>query len=196
MGGLDAVVEKVLAGKYDMAKAKQVAGLQKDLQDVLNSSRGQDLDGIGAACDKILDLAPEDAQAFDIRTKVLHAKKDLAGFKALLAKLLPKIDADWRALNGIAWQLATDADLSWRDAATALKASKRAVEVSQSKEADAFDTLARVYFETGLLDQAIDTQKKALALDDKNEDLKKVLDYYQSCAEVRKQAGSAAPKKK
>ncbi len=196
MDGLDAVVEKVLAGKYDMAKAKQVAALRKDLAEVASSSRGQDLDGIAAACDKILDVAPEDGQAFDIRTKVFHAKKDVPGFKALVAKVLPKIDGDWRALNSVAWTLATDGDLSWRDAATAFKAAKRAVEVSQSKESDALDTLARVYFETGLLDLAIETQKKALALDDKNEDMKKVLDYYTSCAEVRKQAGGAAPAKK
>jgi peroxiredoxin len=196
MAGLDAVVEKVLAGKFDMAKAKQIAGMHKDLESVLTSSRGQDLDGIAAACDKILDAAPEDSQAFDIRSKVYRAKQDVAGFKALVAKIVPKVDSDWRALNSVAWQIATDGDMNWRDIATAFKAAKRAVEVSQSKESDPLDTLARVYAEAGLIDQAIETQKKAVALDASDEGAKKTLAYYESCAELRKQVGGAPGKKK
>jgi len=195
MGGLDAVVEKVLGGKYDVAKAKQVAELHKDL-DATTHTRSQDPDQIAAAADKILDVAPEDSEAFNVRCDVFKYRKDLPGYKALVAKVLPKIDGDWRALNNVAWKLATDGDLSWRDAATALKAAKRGVEVSQSKESGILDTLARVYFEAGCVDQAIDAQKKAVALDDKDEDMKKVLAYYESCAELKKQVGGAGPTKK
>jgi tetratricopeptide (TPR) repeat protein len=195
-GGLDVVVEKVLSGKFDVEKAKQAAALHKELDGVLTSSRGQDLDGIGAACEKILEVAPEDTQAFDIRAKVFRARQDLPGFKAFVAKILPKVDSDWRALNGIAWTTAVDGDLSWRDIATAFKAAKRAVELTQSKESDALDTLARVYAEAGLIDQAIETEKKAVALDDKDEGTKKTLAYYESCAELKKQVGGASPPKK
>lgn len=85
--------------------------------------------------------------------------------------------------------------MSWRDPAAALKAAKRAVELSGGKESAPTDTLARAYFEAGMLDQAIETQKKACSLDDKDEDLKKTLAYYTACAEVRKQAGGADPAK-
>jgi tetratricopeptide (TPR) repeat protein len=196
MAGLDAVVEKVIAGKFDAAKAKQVDGMHKELNDVLRSSRGQDLDGIAAACDKILDVAPEDDNAFGFRTQVFQAKKDAAGYKALVAKILPKIDGDWRALNNVAWKLATDGDMGWRDVAVAFKTAKRAVEITQSKESGPLDTLARVYCEAGLIDQAIDAQKKAVALDATDEGMKKTLAYYESCAELRKQVGGAPAKAK
>jgi tetratricopeptide (TPR) repeat protein len=194
MAGLDEVVEKVVAGKFDMAKSKQTTDLEKEMQSLFQSN---DPDQIGPAADKLLAVAPGNSNGLDAKCWCLKNKKDkdVAAYKAFFTQLLTKIDDDWRALNGVAWKLANDEDLAWRDPATALKAAKRGVEVSQSKEGDILDTLARVYFETGMLDQAIDTQKKALALDDKNEDYKKVLDYYQSCAAVRKQAGGAAPKK-
>jgi peroxiredoxin len=200
MMGLDAVVEKVLAGKYDVAKAKDAAVARKELMGTLQGR--QDADMIGAACDKVLSADPSDTQALDIKLRVLKSRKndksepDVAGYKAFVAQHLPKVDGDWRALNAVAWALATDDGFRWRDAAVALKTARRAVEVSQSKESAPLGTLARTYFETGLLDQALETQRKAVALDDKDDGLKSTLAYYEACADLRKQVGGPAPAKK
>jgi peroxiredoxin len=198
--GLDSVIEKLVAGKWDVARAKEAAAARKDLQKLV-MEQAKDPDQFAAAADKILAADPTDAQAFDIKCSILHGKKndkgekDVAGYKAFVSQLLPKLEGDWRALNNVAWKLATD-DVLWRDAVAAFKAAKKAVELSQGKESDALDTFARVLFEAGCLDQAIDMQKKAVALDDKAENLKKVLAYYESCVEVRKQAGGPTPPKK
>jgi thiol-disulfide isomerase/thioredoxin len=195
MGGLDYVVEKVLAGKFDVAKSKEAAALVKEMQATFST---KDPEQIGAAAEKVLAAAPYDPQAFDLRAQCLKAKKDVAGYKAFIAALMPKIDDVASALNNVAATLAGDGNVEYRDLPTAYKAAKRAVELTQGKDADIVDTLAQVLHQAGLLDQAIETQKKAVALDPTSEQLKKTLAYYESCAEVRKQAGGAAggkPKK-
>jgi peroxiredoxin len=190
MAGLDGVIEKVLAGKFDVAKAKEAAQLRQAMQELFKSN---DLDKIGEAADKLLAAAPDDQEGFRVKTLVLKNKKDEAGFKSFLTGLVPKVNDDAAALNAIAWSLATDENLGWRDIGTAMKASKRAVELSQGKDAAILDTLARVYFEAGMVDQAVEQEKKALAIDAADEAMKKTLAYYQSCAEVRKQSGGGAP---
>lgn len=104
MAGLDAVLEKVLAGKFDVAKAKEAGVLLKEMA---NSFRSNDAEQIGAAADKVLAVDPTDSQAFDVRVQMFRAKKDEAGHKAFIGMLLPKIDSDWRALNNVAFHLAT-----------------------------------------------------------------------------------------
>lgn len=198
---LDSVIEKLVAGKWDVAKAKEADAARKDLEKLVMTNT-KDPDQYAAAADKILAADPTDSQAFDIKCNILHAKKndkgekDVAGYKAFVAQLLPKIEGDWHALNNVAWKLATDDDVAWRDAAAAYKTSKKAVELSQGKEADPLDTMARVLFESGCLDQAIEMQKKAIALEEKPDAMKATLAYYESCADVRKQAGVTPPKKK
>ena len=193
MAGLDGVLEKVLAGKFDVGKAKEADALKKDMERLFAT---QDLDQIGAAADKLLAVAPDDADGFRVKTLVMKNKKDSAAYRAFVGGLAAKVNDDSQALNAIAWNLATDTGLEWRDNAVAMKCAKRAVELSAGKDAAILDTLARVYFETGMLDAAIETQRKALALDAKDEAMKKTLSYYESCAEVRKQNGGAAPAKK
>ncbi|MCP4247420.1 MAG: tetratricopeptide repeat protein [bacterium] len=73
-------------------------------------------------------------------------------------------DASPRALNNYAWLLLTCDPGDLRDPEAALPIAQRAVEISDAQDADFLDTLALAQKMTGDLDQAIETQQKAVAL--------------------------------
>jgi thiol-disulfide isomerase/thioredoxin len=183
--GIDAAVEQIVSGKFDVAKAKAVADLKKGLERAIESN---DVVRIGDAADKVLETAPTDEMALDVRFKVFENQRDAAGCKEFVEKLLPRINDDASALNSVAWKLATLADLSMRQPAAALKAAKRSVEISHGKDAATLDTLARVYYETGMLDEALATQTKAAAIEGADPSIKQTLAYYKTCAELKKAA--------
>ncbi|MCH9002105.1 MAG: tetratricopeptide repeat protein [Planctomycetes bacterium] len=67
------------------------------------------------------------------------------------------------AMNEYAWVLLTYEPLDMRDPKTALVVAKRAVNLSQASNPMFLDTLARAYHMTDHLDDAIETQRRALA---------------------------------
>lgn len=190
---MDGVLEKVVAGTFDIAKAKKAAELRSA---VFRSFQTQDLDKIGAAVDELLGCDPADPQGIEFKCQVLKGRGDAAAWKAWFTAHVAAVQTEPTALNDLAWRLATDGNLAWRDIALAHRAAKKAVEVSGGKDANPVDTLARVLFEAGLLDRAVEEQKKAVALDASNEVLKATLAYYESCVAFRKEAGAAEPPKK
>ena len=70
-----------------------------------------------------------------------------------------------------------------------VKAAKRAVELTKSADADALETYARVLFTLGLLDQAIAEQKKAVALEEKDQGHKQILKWFEACAAAQAPRG-------
>lgn len=66
-------------------------------------------------------------------------------------------------INNLAWLLITSRDRSLRNPAQGLEFAKRAVELSQ--DAHILDTLAEAYWVNGLIDKAVETEKKALETD-------------------------------
>lgn len=71
---------------------------------------------------------------------------------------------DEMMLNQLAWIVATDERVEQRDLDFALKASKRACEITQWKDPSLVDTYAHVLFARGDLDGAVKYEKKALDL--------------------------------
>ena len=101
-------------------------------------------------------------------------------------------------LNTLSWMAVTspfemcDLDLAW-------KAATRAAELSKRENSAILDTLARVYYAAGLLDQAVKTQKEAVekcADSEERESLKATLNYYTSAAVLRDQIEKANGEKK
>ena len=64
-------------------------------------------------------------------------------------------------LNRVAWTIVDDANVKNRDFDVALKAAKRATELSEQKNAAILDTLARVYYEKGDVKSALKWQRLA-----------------------------------
>ena len=135
-----------------------------------------------------LRIGPEDI--FHGKTSVIRRKKR-DEYMEFINRYMKNIQDEAQALNAVAWDLATSNQLDWRDIALALRAAKRAVEVSEGDDAAILDTYARVLFELGKTDRAVEYQKKAMGKapdDSERKSLQKTLDYYESCVKAAKDA--------
>ena len=71
---------------------------------------------------------------------------------------------DARTLNNLAWLLATDPKPERRDAAKAEEYARKAVELTDGKEAGCLDTLAAALAAGGKFEEAAREQRKAVEL--------------------------------
>jgi thiol-disulfide isomerase/thioredoxin len=88
-------------------------------------------------------------------------------------------------LNELAWAILTDEDVKHRDLELALRAARTANDASGAGDAAIIDTYARALFDTGKTAEAIDWQRKAVALcrdPDLLAELKKNLARYEARA--------------
>ncbi|HYS77263.1 MAG TPA: tetratricopeptide repeat protein [Candidatus Dormibacteraeota bacterium] len=85
---------------------------------------------------------------------------------------------DATAHNDLAWLYATAGDAKFRDPAKALEHARKAAQISKEKNAEILDTLARALFVNGKIQEAEETEKKALNLDSDNKTFKDNLSTY------------------
>ncbi len=88
------------------------------------------------------------------------------------------------AHNNLAWLYATCDDPKFRDARDALAHAERAVELTNWKEGEFIDTLAEAYYANGDYKQAVEIQKKALALLPDNDELKEHMAKYKRATNI------------
>ncbi len=84
--------------------------------------------------------------------------------------------------NNLAWFYATCEDPKWRDPRAALEHARRAVELTQWKEAEFIDTLAEANYASGSYQEAVRIQSIALRLDPKNPELQEHMGRYRRAA--------------
>ncbi len=96
-------------------------------------------------------------------------------------------------LNEIAWKLVTSVPQAYQNHELALKIAQRASQLRDDKDASTLDTLARVYYEMGDLEQAIQWQRKAVEHDESGSpQLAKTLEEYETQRDVQRE-GEAQP---
>ncbi len=173
---LDDVLAKIVAGKFDAKKEAAARKLLAELGEKLGEAMADEqwdkamklLDEIAIARpDMVQQLAP-------MRFHVLLRKKQYDAAYKLGADLMDQLKDDPQALNELAWTIATDEGIEKRDLDLAEKMARRAVELSKEEDAAILDTLARVLFDKGQVDKAIELQAKAVAK--APEDLKEMLE--------------------
>jgi peroxiredoxin len=188
--GMDSVLEQVLSGKFDMKKAKELESRQSDFWNALFAN---DWDALAALSDKVLEIDPTDGQAFTFRVLVYQQKHDVDGYRKFMKTHVEKVKDDAGALSRAARQLGLEDGYEWRDLELAHATAKRAVEVSKTPNADAIETYAQILFTIGMVEQAIEQEKKAVAADDKDEDHKHLLAWYEACLAAKKKAAAPTP---
>lgn len=182
-GDVDGPLERLVAGKFDLERAKKTIALERELTRIRNTG---DAEKIGPAADALLAHEPSSLYAVRMKQWCFAQNDDAKGWREFIAAQVPKI-TESSSLNDIAWRMVLGTDLEWRDAGAMLAAAKRAADLTQSKDASILDTLARVYSAIGQMDRAVETQKKAISAlpADADEEEKKaygvVLAYYESC---------------
>lgn len=160
---LDKALDAVLAGKHDLEAAKKAD------QERRTAAAKQ------MAATKLMENYFETVTAND--------KPENASELGLLVFI--GMDNDPYLLNMLAWDILTREDVKYRDLKLALRAGKAAVEATEGKDAAILDTYARALFDNGQVKEAIEQQKKAVALaknDELRAELEKALKQYEEAA--------------
>lgn len=86
------------------------------------------------------------------------------------------------AHNNLAWLYATCDDPKYRDPKAALDHAQLAVALTDGEQGDFLDTLAEAHFASGDYRQAVELQKKALAIEPQNTELQQHMARYRRAA--------------
>ncbi|GJQ30275.1 MAG: hypothetical protein HBSAPP03_21590 [Phycisphaerae bacterium] len=187
------IVEQVLAGTFDVKAAAERDRVQREqlekarktenrLRKALEANDGK------AAVTLLNDLLAIRPAEFTPRIREVFEvlavdNADEAGAYAWLKTLeAGPLKDDAPTLNNVAWDIATAEGLKARDLDLAHRLAARAVDVSGGREAYILDTLARVQFDLGRIEEAIATQEKAVALAEpgRQGDYQATLDRYKA----------------
>ncbi len=192
---MDNALKQVVAGTYDSSAAKKALAeeqaqqaIAQKLQSELSAKltpllKEKNYDGAIAALDEMITTHP-DAKAMLINTKfslALRGEKYDAAYAA--ADEIAAMNKDNAAqLNKLAWFIVDNKTVKQRDLDRALKYATQGVAASEGKDAAILDTLARIQFDKGELETAVETQKKAVDIAGAGlkEDLQKTLEKYQA----------------
>jgi tetratricopeptide (TPR) repeat protein/thiol-disulfide isomerase/thioredoxin len=186
----DSVIEQVLAGTYDIQKAaaeyaertKNEARMDVLWKDYNTLCQNKKWDEALAKLDAIEKLTPE-SERYGVglrRFFTLIRKKDYAAAGKVAEQLSDAQPANANLQNELAWAIVSDATIEQRDLALADKIAARALEASESKDAEILDTWACVLFLEGKNDRAVTAEEQAVSLagDNRKEMFQKTLEGY------------------
>jgi len=180
----DSVVEEVLAGTFDVAKAAaefkkqresrtEMTRLSRQFGEAMKDKKWDEAD---AALSEIAKLMP-DGQKDSVaaaRLQILLGKGDTEAAASLAEQISERAKGNGAMQNRLAWQLLSQENLSGKALATAHAIAVKANDAAGGKDASTLDTLARATYMKGDKAKAIELQQKAVELAE-DEDLKKQL---------------------
>ena len=155
---LDRVVEQLVAGKFDTARAKKLSDLRDKLAEV---ARGRDTEKILVALDEAIKAVPDDPDAYRFKRAILNDQGKTDEAWAALLAMAAGCAKDSDVLIEVAVTLATVGELDRRDLPKALELAKQAVQLTEGKAMGALAALARVHYELGHIALAAETVAKA-----------------------------------
>lgn len=181
MDGLDAVLDKVLANKWDIdAEAKvaqEKAAVQEDLAKVGKliqpAIQTKNNSKILAAFDEAMTKYPRRKSILaPTKMTVMFENGQVAeAMKYGRETVYPLVKTDPMRLNQIAWMIVEKDNAKDADYDFALKVAQEAVELTKKGDPSILDTLGLAYYRKGQYKQAIETEELAVALAAKASDL-------------------------
>ncbi len=160
---MDEPLAKIVTNTWDRAAAvaqfKQRMKLKEMSTELNNLMRAESWDQALALVDRLEEESSRTTQLSALKLSILERAGRVDAVAKLRAELVEQSWDDAMALNEIAWGIATATGK--RDLELANKAAQRASELRDHKDAAILDTLARVFYEQGELDKAIEWQRKA-----------------------------------
>ncbi|MDY7109452.1 MAG: redoxin family protein [Planctomycetota bacterium] len=165
--GMDEPLQAVIDGSWDRrafavtwAQAQAVKKLQIEFA---AAERAGDWEKAEALLGQMLEAAPDSPmlryERFELLVGGLNRPNE--GY-ALGRQILEESWDDPRPLNQIAWFVVDDPRVKVRDLAFAMRAARRACELTKDQDPAILDTMARIYYEMGDLDNAVAWQRKAV----------------------------------
>ncbi len=149
--GLDEVVEQVINGKYDVKAARQAAQEEK------KAMRARE------------EVVPLLQRYYELAT----AGNDAAAAEKLGREIVAKLAKDPQVLTMFAMDILSNKDFRHRDVALALQATKAAYDLA-SNRVEVIAAYARALWENGKQSEAVDYQKKAVAMVQGNPQMKEL----------------------
>lgn len=182
---LEKVLGELVAGKYDIARAKKLAALNAKLAPVL---RSRDSAKILEVLNEIIKEVPDDPDAYRLKRAVLREQGKADETWEVLKAMAKSCSKDPEVLVEAAITLSTTGEMERRDLSLALELAKQAAEASDGKTPRPLAALARVHYELGHVTLAAEIATKAIAIAEGEE--KKTLEahaaFYRKEAERRR----------
>jgi thiol-disulfide isomerase/thioredoxin len=161
---IDGPLKKIVDGDWDRSEAIAARANAEKMQSLIGELqgffRGGKWDEALAKVDEFEKATGESAQLTLFRLAILQAAGRPMDAAAQVTKLIDLAWDDSQALNQVAWGIATGQSVGNMEQAE--RAAIRASELTTNSDAAILDTLARVYYEKGELDKAIEWQQKAV----------------------------------
>ena len=157
---MDQPLDDVVHDRWNRPQFKAEYEMQREI-DVARRSR--DPKQLEAVLARLVERVPNNTNAmvelYMVRLTRTNQPKQAY---AMNAQVFDAVKDDSMRLNQIAWTIVDDDAVTMRDLGFALKTAERANELTQSVNAAILDTLARVHYERGDLDRALEYQRLAV----------------------------------
>lgn len=167
---IDAVIESMLAGSYDIQAEKQRQSKRKaDFNALVNALYAGAINRAGSLLETLQPLEMEET----FRLATLYPQATQAGNVAaaiVLGKIALELEERPIKLNEWAWELLTAEGLAGKYAELALPIARKAYAAEGDAAYDIADTLALALFETGHVAEAVELQRHALKLAEEKQD--------------------------
>jgi tetratricopeptide (TPR) repeat protein len=190
---LDQALEQVLAGTYDPEVTIKRQKKEESLEQLL--ANGQ-MEKALKVVDELIALSGKVFEYYQLKLTLMAEVGKAQAVKELYQEMFTSFADSEEDMNTLAW-IACTASFKMCDLEVALKAARRAVELSGRNNPPVLDTLARVYYALGALDDAIAVQKEAIekcADAAEKEDLEETLSYYKKAQALRETLGDGKQK--
>lgn len=195
---LDRVVERVLAGRYDVDAAKKAADVERKFNEVLvqlqQAYAARDADRLFKLVDEAIALKPRELQVYLIKRQLLSEFGRQREAPAWNAAIVEAFNNSPDALREIVRsELAKDR--SQRDAELLVRCILQVARLHQGQDAETLEMLARVQAEAGLIDAALATQAQAEAVAPEAERARhrRGLEYYLAMKRLAADLSAVAP---
>lgn len=156
-----------VAAKTELEQERAASSLIEDLEPKFQQAIAeQKWDTALKHLDRILDVSPGNLRLRLIKMNVLL---ESGKSEQLVAEVTGAIEASWdepKRLDLLAWTIAAGEGEKPKAALeAAARAAQHAAELTNNKDVSILDTLARVHYELGDLDAAIEASRKAVAIE-------------------------------
>ncbi len=190
MDGLEQTLDDVLEGRFDPEKLRRQRADEAELMRALQTG---EIARASATLDRLIAADSKNMELAQLKAGLLFQSGDLEGLKAHYQSVLKTFHDSAEGLNELAWMQVAPSPmpLAARDMGVAWAAARRAVELSERKDAAILDTLALVLFRLGLHDAAIATQEEAIQRASNAEEraeLTHTLEHFKTSREIAAEA--------
>ena len=183
MDGLEGALDAIIKGEYNIEEQVKLTEFKKRIE---LASQSRDIDAAIQAASELLAIFPNDTQTFSLFASLCQYKGDEKTLTSNLDQIANNKKTNAATLNNIAWNFVSFNNFKFRNAAKALECARKSIKLERQQHS--LDTLARIYFELGLIEKSITLEEEALKMANTPEEkelLQQSLNYYLSVKEIR-----------